>query len=277
MRQLSVIPKYILSLSVAAALALLLLAPTAIATAHAQATPEKPGPTGSFRVDGAVIHPFKSCNVPVGVSGILQSLSARTGERVTKGEEMARVADESYVLAAKAAEEKVRVHRLSEEYAAKRLDAMQELLANDWTTRQKLIEAREAMAVARARAETAELEARAARMDLESCSVKAPFNGLVAVRYKEPHEAVERFEKLCLIVDIDKVYAVAMVPANRLPSIGSSAPAVFTMDGGRYPGTVARIGALINPESQTVRVWVLVENGNRALRPGMQGTVEFSP
>ena len=54
------------------------------------------------------------------------------------------------------------------------------------------------------------------KTNLESCEVKAPFKGYIAVKYKQDFEPVERLEKIFAIVDTEKVYAVAIWPEKRL-------------------------------------------------------------
>jgi RND family efflux transporter MFP subunit len=239
-------------------------------------SPKAQGAVSGREIKSAVVHPFQSGNIPSEVSGVVAEFRYRAGDRVKKGDIVAVISPKRYVLAVKGAEQRVKADELSLKYADERVKATEALLSLDWTTTQKLIEAKEQAAICRARLDASRRFLEAAQLDAEACNVKAPFGGYLAVRYKEPFEATEKLEKLFLLIDTGKVYAVANVPENLLNEFGKKSRAVFTSGTGRkFEGTVDRVGKLINPESRTGRVWVLVDNPQGVLQVGMTGTLGF--
>lgn len=268
------------------AIGLLLVLCTGIAPAEtlrvaadARDSAEKPkaqSAVSGLEIKSAVVHPFQSGNVPSEVSGVVAEYRYRTGDRVKKGDIVAAISPKRYVLAVKGAEQRVKADELSLKYADERVKATEALLSLDWTTTQKLIEAKEQAAICRARLDVSRRFLEEAQLDVGACNVRAPFDGYLAVRYKEPFEASEKLEKLFLLIDTGKVYAVANVPENQLQECAKRSRAVFTSGTGKkFEGTVDRVGKLINPESRTGRVWVLIDNPQGVLQVGMTGTLGF--
>jgi multidrug resistance efflux pump len=111
---------------------------------------------------------------------------------------------------------------------------------------------------------------------LESCEIKAPFSGYLAVRYKQPDETVERLEKVFALVDTSKVHAVANVPELMLDEFPKGKEAFFLLTPEkRFKGTVDRVGKLIDPKSRTKRVFLLINNSDNKLEVGMTGTMQL--
>lgn len=232
--------------------------------------------TSKSAIGPAVVHPCRSCNVPSEVAGVIADFRYRAGDGVKMGDVVASISPKRHVLAVKGAEQRLKADEFSLKYAEERVKATEALLSLDWTTTQKLIEAKEQAAICRSRLDASRRLLEAAQLDLDACKVKAPFDGFLAVRYKEPFEAAERLERLFLIIDTTKVYAVANVPESLLKLCRKNARAVFTPGSGeKFSGTVDRVGKLINPESRTGRVWVLIDNPQGALEVGMTGTLGF--
>lgn len=255
--------------------------PGTVRLAAAQSNEVKDVPEAGAKLSGAeirsaVVHPFQASNVPSEVSGIVSGFTHRVGDRVRKGDVVATISSKRYALAVKSAEQRLRADELSLKYAEERVKATEALLSLDWTTTQKLMEARERAALCRARLNESRQLLEAVHLDLDACAVKAPFDGILAVRYKEPFEAIERLEKLFLLIDTAKVYAVASVPEDLLKTFRKGIRASFTQGSGeKAKGTVDRVGTLINPESRTGRVWILIDNPQGIFEVGMTGVLRI--
>jgi multidrug resistance efflux pump len=114
-------------------------------------------------------------------------------------------------------------------------------------------------------------------MDLKACEVKAPFRGHIAVSYKEPFESVDYSQRLFVIVDASKVYAIASVAETDLPDFATGRRAAFVTPvrkKQRFLGTVERVGALLDSKSGAKKVYVVIDNPNGQLEIGMTGSLE---
>ncbi len=245
--------------------------------ARTETKPPEPKRSAATRhVENAVIHPYRSCNVAAQVSGVIERFPYEPGRLLRGGQTVLEIWEEPYNLAVQAATKRVKVRKLALKLAEGRVSQRRELLSQDWTTRQKLVEAEQQVAIERARLEEAKELLQAAELERKACDIGAPFGGYLAVKYKEPFESVEAFEKVFLIIDTRKVYAVAQVPVDLLTALREGSKGMFEVaSGGQYTGEIANIGPLVNPASKTARVWMLLDNSKGDLKVGMTGSLKF--
>lgn len=111
------------------------------------------------------------------------------------------------------------------------------------------------------------------------CHLRAPFDGLVLARLIEPQESVEVMKPLLRVARRGPLEVDVIAPVSWLPWLKPEAPLVFTTaDGKSVEGRVLRIGASVDPASQTLemRGRLQVEAG-QGLLPGTGGSVSFRP
>ena len=132
-------------------------------------------------------------------------------------------------------------------------------------------------AVAVAEAEQAAAEARRARLKVQQCKVRAPYDGWVVARHVDIQETPQVGAKLVTIVRRGPLEVEMIVPAAWLKWLQASEPFEFRVDGLDMvlKGKVTRIGAEVDQVSQTVRVYGEVETPPPLVRPGMTGQVRF--
>jgi RND family efflux transporter MFP subunit len=209
------------------------------------------------------------------VGGIIDEIHFQEGEFIEKGAPVVRISKDRYRIQYEKAREIVKGMELAHKRALQDAELKKELLNSDAITRQEVLKAETEVEIAATRLDEAKKELELAELNLEDCVVKAPFPGYLAVRYKQPHEPVERLEKIFAIVDSAKVYAVANVAEDLLGSFPLGATAVFEdATGGSFTGKVAKVGKLIDPKSKTKRVYVLIDNSAGELEVGMTGSLQ---
>lgn len=227
-------------------------------------------------VEAAVIHPFRSSNVGAEVGGIIEEFHYDEGDRVENDDVVVVISRDRYALQVKKAQEELHGLELALKRAETDLNIKTDLLALDAATRQQVLRARAEAEIARGKMLKAANELELALLNLKACTVRAPFAGYLAVRYKQPHEPVKKLEKIFAIVDSAQVYAVANVPEQLVPLFRIGAQAVFVHSSGqRFEGIVERIGKLIDSKSVTKRVYVLIRNSEGRLEIGATGSVEI--
>ncbi len=231
--------------------------------------PESPreGVSGSTTI-GAL----QQADVPSEVSGIVETYHFDVGQLVKKGQVVAEISKKDYTLAVEQGNARVEALEIKLGITEEKLKLAQDLLSNEWGTRRILVEAKENVAIVRLELTQAKKELELARWALSACVVKAPFTGYMAVRYKKPYESVNRLEKLFLLLDTSKVYAAANIAESELPKYKIGAEAVFKDRSGKdYVGTVHKIAPIINPQSHTARIYILIDNPDGILKAGMTG------
>ncbi len=127
--------------------------------------------------------------------------------------------------------------------------------------------------LSRADAEVNRLNVRLAR-----CVIKAPFDGKVANtvtrRYETPRSGVPFIE----IIETSKLQVDFIVPSKWLAWVKTGTKFAFRIDetGKTYDGQVLRLGALVDPVSQTVEVRGRFEGISPELLSGMSGSASFN-
>ncbi|MBI4861354.1 MAG: efflux RND transporter periplasmic adaptor subunit [Candidatus Riflebacteria bacterium] len=227
-------------------------------------------------IEGALINPYQTANVGADVSGIIDRFHFNEGDLIQKGQVVVELSKGRYALQVKKAASDGEARREELEGLKTEEELKGKLLALSASTRMSMATAETRRKVAAARVRESVHEVEMARLNLALCEVKAPFTGHLAVRYKQPFEPAERLEKLFALVDSSKVYAVGNLPEDLLGSCRTGAEAVFVHSSGkRFVGKVERLAKLIDPQSRTKRVYVLLDNSGGELEVGMLGSIRL--
>jgi len=121
--------------------------------------------------------------------------------------------------------------------------------------------------------ESAVVQRQAAEQMLERATIRAPLNGVVATRGKEPGEEVKPGEAFLTVVRTDELLVSTSLPESELPHVSLEQPAAVSFD--IYPniefeGKVHRISPVIDPKTRSFQVSVLVKNDEEhPMAPGM--------
>lgn len=195
------------------------------------------------------------------VAGLMEEIRAEQGDRVEKGELLARIDDREIrtqldVLEVRLAEAKQsyeRVRRLHE----------QELVSRD------------AFDAALAAYEAARGEVERLKVQLEYTRIAAPFGGRISERYVKPAELVQNGSRLFHLVDFDPLLAPIRVPEREIDRLYVGQPAAVEVEAygdRRFGAEVLRLSPVVDAATGTVEVTLEVD-GDGLLRPGMFATV----
>lgn len=121
---------------------------------------------------------------------------------------------------------------------------------------------------------------RQARILLRETLIRSPISGVVAVRSIEKGEQVKKDAALFTVMDTTRLYANLNVTEDDVTRIRTSGTVVVTVDaleGKTCTGIISLVHPLVDPRTRSVTVKVLLDNGNRVLKPGMfvRGTLEL--
>lgn len=117
------------------------------------------------------------------------------------------------------------------------------------------------------------------KVTVKKCAIRAPFSGRVVERYVEPHQYVKPGDPLLMIVNPDLLEVRIIVPSKWLSwlKVGSHFSFYVASTGRAYPAAVIRIGAQIDPVSQSVPVMAAITVSDKNLLPGLDGVAQFAP
>ncbi|MBI0329761.1 efflux RND transporter periplasmic adaptor subunit [Burkholderia plantarii] len=113
---------------------------------------------------------------------------------------------------------------------------------------------------------------------VHKCAIAAPFDGRVSKRSASPQQFAEPGKPLLTIIDTSHLELKMIVPSKWLAWLRPGHPLSVQVDevGRTYPARVARIGARVDPVTQTVDVTAALNGGAPELLPGMSGWATFA-
>lgn len=122
---------------------------------------------------------------------------------------------------------------------------------------------------------TAQAELRIASLNVERCSVKAPFDGTVVQLLVNEYESVDLRSNLIEIVSSSALEVEIIAPADWLNRLTPGQQAVMNVDelGTATPLEIIAIGGAVDPVSQTVLIRARFTNKPTDILPGMSGVV----
>ncbi len=203
-------------------------------------------------------------------AGKIEKVHFREGERFKKGE--ALVTYDCSVARARLARAQAGQEAANGKFkAARELKALNSISVIDFE------EARAALLVARA-------EAQEQAIQVERCTIKAPFTGLVGETFVRAHEYVGEGQKLLTIFDDSSFEVETILPSSALKflKIGTKLQLKVDETGGVYPVEITRIAGSVDPVSQSIQATgrlllpkTIDKKTALPLLPGMSGAVSF--
>lgn len=255
-----------------------------------------PVETGSFTAHAEYVGTLEArsaADLYARSSGPVVEIRADLGDRVREGQVLAVI---------EGAEERERIEearanlRMAEATLAQRRAALDiarttaqrssSLFEQDLVSRQQLDSLEAEVQGARAQVQLAEAQVEQSRSALSSAEVElqqtrvvAPFDGVVGRRYLDRGAFAATNSPVLSVVDLSIIKITIPVPERDAAALSVGQPAtvrVGSLPGEEFPGRVARMAAVFDPESATTRAEVEVDNLDGRLKPGMFATVEIA-
>lgn len=131
---------------------------------------------------------------------------------------------------------------------------------------------------ANAKAKAGAAEVAYMRATVGKCRIAAPFDGRVVKRSASAQQFAEPGKPILTIVDTGHLELKMIVPSKWLAWLKPDHPLSVSVDevGKTYPASVARIGARVDPVTQTVDVTAALSGRPPELLPGMSGWARFA-
>ncbi|MBM9519860.1 efflux RND transporter periplasmic adaptor subunit [Desulforhopalus vacuolatus] len=133
-----------------------------------------------------------------------------------------------------------------------------------------------AQAVAKSKETKAELEAM--QVQVSKCSLLAPYTGKIAQLYVNAHQYVTPGTPLMDIVDTSRLEIKLIAPSSWLSWLHQDSTFSIQIEelGKTYQAQVVRLGARIDPVSQSLPITGKIEGDHEELLPGMSGWASFN-
>jgi membrane fusion protein (multidrug efflux system) len=132
-----------------------------------------------------------------------------------------------------------------------------------------------------AEAELAKARADVALMDatLSKCNVVAPFSGRVAEQKLREKQFVQAGQPILDIIDDSSLELEFIVPSRWLAWLKPGYQFRVRIDetSDTYPAKITRLGAKVDPVSQSIKIAAVIDGRFPQLIAGMSGRIELSP
>jgi RND family efflux transporter MFP subunit len=255
------------------------------------ATVKRGDMTESLTVVGNLIGEATVEAVPK-VSGRLDEVTVRLGDRVRKGQTLARIEDREIAEQVKQAQASfdvaaatIRQREADLRLAQTNLERSKNLFDRSLIPKQTYddTDARYQAAAAQLDLAKAQYQQAQARLDelkinLANTVIASPVSGFVGKRALDPGAWVTPNSSFISVVDIGIVRLVANVVEKDLRRITSGMKADVAVDaypGEHFTGRIAHVAPVLDPATRTAQIEVEIENSSFRLKPGMYAKVSF--
>jgi RND family efflux transporter MFP subunit len=212
------------------------------------------------------LKPVEEVPVRARIEGNLEAVNVREGDRVGRGQVMARFESSAEEGAEKSALADVESAKADSVNAQWNADQSAELFKAGAIPERDLRSTQQALVAANARVSAARSRLHAASRDFEDTRVLAPTSGLVSVRSVESGEHVSRGFQMFTVVRNDVLELEAAVPARFAGDVSPAMPVRFNAGGREMNGRVARVSPTINPANRSVTIYLQLPNPGGTLK-----------
>jgi len=233
--------------------------------------------SGRVRKFSGVIEPADKSSISFEVSGNVQEVLINVGDKVSEGQKLAVLDKRTYTLNVEAAE--AALGRAKVQLADKRndYDRFRRIRGKDpgAVSEASLDQSAAAFESARKEVSYTTSQLNLAKRDLEKTVLLAPFDGVIADRYVEPFQEVQRGERLFDIYIEGAMEAAVSVPETEIEGIylGLHCDIRFPTETDRtYKGLVTEISSVAGT-ANAFPVKVTIQGDTTRIRPGMTAEV----
>jgi len=227
--------------------------------------------------------PYRSIELASDETGLIENVLVEEGDSIRKGEEIARLSSDLQRVQLELAEHMAKTNSAivaAEQGLAKReqiIGQVRRLRENGHAHENEVVRAEMELELAQSRLQSAkdehiarEIEWRRAVAQMERRTIVAPFDGVIAKLHRKEGEFLSPVRpEVVTLVDIDQLYATFSIPSASASAleVGKTYPVEI---GGQVgvKATLESIGVQTDAESGTVRVKLLIGNGDHKLRAG---------
>jgi len=210
------------------------------------------------------------------VSGVVASVPAVAGERVSEGQVLVQLDKRPFESALRKTGAQARKYKLNREEAERELQRTRELYERTVISVHDLQVEEIAFASADADYASARAQLETAQLHLEYATVQAPFDGLVLEVSVAPGVTVVNTQQATPMVTLARdrpMVAHARLTAGEAGALSPGQSATVEVDGQTYPAKVVRIGAEADASGR-YELSVSFDPGDTTLRAGLPASID---
>jgi len=205
------------------------------------------------------IQPEKRADLRAEVSAVVLQVLKENGEKVRRGDLIARLDDSAIRESLSSAEEAGRASAQSFEQAERQYQRLRTLQAQGMSSMQAMEDAEVRRNNAQSDLVAAKARVATARQQIQRTEVRAPFDGVVSDRKVSPGDTAQVGKELVKVIDPTSMRFEGLVSADRMSELKIGETVFFRVNGYAetdFQGKVRRIAAAANAATRQVEVLV---------------------
>lgn len=237
-------------------------------------TVEEDASPPTIRIVGAV-EPLRRASPAARVMATATRADFREGDRVRQGQVLVQLDTRDLTTAMRQARTARDSTQTALGLARANVERMRALHASGDVPRPQLEQAEAALAQAEAAAASGSAAVDTVDVNLSYARVLAPFDGVVALRLVEVGNLVAPGQPVAVIEDDTRLRVVAPIGTDLARNVAPGREVTVEISEARTSGKVESVASSGDARAPGLRLQVIVENADRAHRPGMVATVEL--
>jgi membrane fusion protein, multidrug efflux system len=216
--------------------------------------------------------PVDQTIVKARVAGRLAEVLVREGDRVTKGQLLARFETNELQSRVNERQSALDAARADARWTARDLGDKETLAKRNIVSQSALDAARSSAENKASMVSVSEAQLEIAQRNLSDAEVKAPFDGVVGERIANQGESLPIDGKILALLDTSHVEVAAQMPAADVVRLKVDQPVTVTLEGfgdREFQGRITRISPTAQPGSRSIPVYVEITDRHDALRGGL--------
>ncbi|MFO1083609.1 MAG: efflux RND transporter periplasmic adaptor subunit [Reyranellaceae bacterium] len=219
--------------------------------------------------------PVDQTIVKARVAGRLAEVLVREGDRVTKGQVLARFETSELQSKVNERQSAVDAARAEARWTARDRSDKETLATRNIVSQSAVDQARSAADNRASMVAVSEAQLEVAKKNLADAEVRAPFDGVVGERIANQGESLPIDGKILALLDTSHVEVTAQMPAADVVRLRVGQPAKVTLEGfgdRLFDGRITRISPTAQPGSRSIPVYVEIVDRHDGLRGGLFAT-----
>lgn len=212
----------------------------------------------------AALEAFAEAEVVAKVGGEIREILAEEGEKVQRGQVLARLDGDRL--------------RLELEQARANLEKARQEYQRNTELHEKGLLAAGAFENLKFELDALRAAFELARLEYSYTEIRAPIDGVVSERHVKVGNTIAVNTPMFRVTNLDPIVSYLHVPEKEFGKIERGQPVFINIDalpGERFRGIVERISPVVDSETGTFKVTVEVDEEDTALKPGMFGRLDI--
>jgi RND family efflux transporter MFP subunit len=197
------------------------------------------------------VRALNDSSISAEVSAVVLSVHADVGQAVAKGDLLLELNPTDYQLNLKQAEANLASSQARLSQAKAKLNRARTLGDNQYISADELLERETEVMVSNAQIQVNEVVVSIAQRNLEKCSLRSPFDGVVGKRMAQVGSFVRNGEPLIAVTQVDQFELNAEIPDSQASEVRNTDVIRFESRGQSWPVELLRLSPVIESQGRT--------------------------